>query len=111
MKTRKWSDEAQAKREEGCRVCGAFTVELAHVTGRIHDRPRMPGSQTVWVEPESVVPLCPTHHAAHDAHRLDLLPYLRQPEEIRAIEDLGSIGLALKRICPDQTLQQERAAA
>jgi len=100
VKTRKWSDEANEKRYEGCRVCGAIFVELAHVTGRIHDRPRTHGSKTVYVEPESVVPLCPEHHSLFDAHRFDLLPYLHLDEEIRAIEDAGSIGLALNRISP-----------
>jgi len=109
MKTRIWSDEALAKRAEGCRVCGRTDrVELAHVTGRIHDRPRTPGSKTVYVEPESVVPLCGpavdpgTCHHAHDSHRLDLLPYLHLEEQIRAVEDAGSIGLALQRISPEK---------
>ena len=104
MKTRKWSDEALAKREEGCRVCGRPDVELAHVTYRRFDRPRKPGQKTVWVEPESIVPLCNHHHRLFDDHLLDLLPYLHLEEELRAIEDMGSIGLALKRLSPDFAL-------
>lgn len=114
-KQRIWPEETLEKRELPCRVCGKEVgIELAHVTGRIFDRPRTPGAKTVYVEPESVVPLCgpaldpASCHYAYDSHALDLLPYLELPEELRAIEDLGSIGLALKRLSPDFA---ERSAA
>lgn len=100
-KQRVWPDETLEKKEERCRVCGIEGVELAHITGRAWDRPRTPGAKTVYVEPQSIVPLCPRHHRQYDAHALDLLPYLELPEELRAIEDMGSIGLALKRLSPD----------
>lgn len=100
MKQRVWTEGANAKRAEGCRVCGYHEVELAHVTGRTHDKPRTPGAKTVYVEPESVVPLCKEHHVAYDSHRLDLLSYLHPAEQVRAVEDLGSIESARRRLCP-----------
>lgn len=111
MKQRVWTDEANDKRLEGCRVCGSWEVELAHVTGRVYDRPRTPGAKTVYVEPESVVPLCPGHHLAYDAHSLDLIAFLHLPEEIRAVEDLGSIESARRRLCPSAYSPQEGVGA
>ena len=99
---RVWTEEAQAKRVYGCRICAKNEVELAHVTGRKYDRPRTPGAKTVYVEPESVIPLCVEHHRAYDAHALDILSYLYLPEQIRAVEDLGSIESARRRLCPSE---------
>jgi hypothetical protein len=107
MKQRVWTEEAHQKRSEGCRVCGYHEVELAHVSGRVFDQPRTPGAKTVYVEPESVVPLCPEHHKQYDAHALDLLSYLQSPEQIRAVSDYGSIEIARRRLCPSE-YQQER---
>ncbi len=100
MKRRVWPEETLAKKEQTCVVCGEWPVELAHVTGRIHDRPRKAGSQTVYVEPESVVPLCPPHHKEYDAHQLDLVQHLETPEQIRAVQDLGGLVSALRRTAP-----------
>lgn len=110
MKTRIWTDEANAKRAEGCRICGSYEVELAHVTWRKHDRPRTPGAKTVYVEPESVVPLCPEHHRLHDAHQLELLPALTLAEQLRAVEDEGGIELARKRLAPSAYRREEAVA-
>jgi hypothetical protein len=106
MRSRVWTDEAQGKRSEGCRVCGYHEVELAHVSGRVFDQPRTPGAKTVYVEPESVVPLCPEHHKAYDAHALDLLPFLRAPEQLRAVKDYGLIETARRRLCPSEYRQE-----
>lgn len=76
-------------------------MELAHVTGRAYDRPRTPGSKTVYVEPESVVPLCKEHHMEYDAHQREILCYLETPEQVRAVEDLGSIESARRRLAPN----------
>jgi hypothetical protein len=114
MKTRFWPEETHEKRAEGCRICGASEVELAHVTGRSHDRPRqLPTRPTkaVYVEPESVIPLCPDHHRAYDAHEIDILQYLRAPEQIRAVEDLGSIESARRRLCPSEFLPSPQREA
>jgi hypothetical protein len=106
MKSRIWSEEANEKREQGyCLICGSTDhLELAHITGRIYDRPRTPGSKTVYVEPESVVLICGPFpegcHGAYDRHELDILSHLYLPEQIRAVEDLGSIESARRRLCP-----------
>ena len=101
MKRRIWPEETLAKKEQSCLVCGTFGVELAHVTGRIHDRPRTAGSKTVYVEPESVVPLCPDHHRSYDAREIDIVQYLETPEQVRAVEDTGSLLSALARVAPN----------
>lgn len=96
---RDWSD-CQEKRESGCRICGVWGVELAHTIGRAHDKPKTPGSKTRYVHPDSVVPLCPKHHRAYDAHQLDLLPFLTLGEAVKATEQAGGIELARKRLAP-----------
>lgn len=94
---------ANAKRDEEediCRVTGEHGTELAHVMGRKYDEPISPGSRTLLVLPDRVVPLAPRIHTAYDAHDFDLLPYLTTSEQAQAVLDAGSIGLALKRISP-----------
>lgn len=102
---REWPEETLTKKELVCIVCGSSNVELAHVTGRVHDRPRTRGSKTVYVEPESVVPLCGPFpegcHGAYDRHEIDIVSYLETPEQVRAVEDLGSIISALGRLAPN----------
>jgi hypothetical protein len=98
---------ANAKREEEgdlCRVTGEAGTELAHVLGRKYDQPISPGSKTLLVLPDRVVPLAPRIHTAYDAHEFDLLPYLTAAEQAQAVLDAGSMGLALKRISPSLEL-------
>jgi len=88
-----------------CRVCGAPGAEAAHILGRAHDQPISPGSKTLLVLPDRIVPLCNEEmgsgcHVAYDTHILDLLPYLTASEQAQAVLDAGSMGLALKRISP-----------
>lgn len=91
---RDWS-EAQSKRDEGCRICGAHPVELAHVVGRARDERR---GNVAHVNADSIVPLCRGHHQDYDAHRLDLMGYLTATEQARAVLDAGGIELARRRI-------------
>jgi hypothetical protein len=102
------SAEARAKieREGRCRVCGeSRDVDMAHVVGKKHDAiltgPR--GGQYIYVHPDSVVPLCGAFtdnfcHGAYDSHALDLLPYLNQDEQERAVQDAGGLIAALNRV-------------
>lgn len=103
MKTRKWSPEALAKREEGCRRCGtSVNVELDHHSGRVNDRPRTPGSKTVWVEPEDIWPLCGPFpegcHGAKHRHEFDCWPLMHDDERERAIEIHGTESLARRHL-------------
>ena len=108
-KERIWPEETLAKKEQVCINCGRSGVELAHVTGRIHDRPRTEGAKTVYVEPESGVPLCPDDHRAYDAHELDIVSALETPEMVRAVEDTGSLISALRRVAPNFMRESERS--
>jgi len=108
MSRRDWSD-CQYKRAEGCRVCGRYEVELAHTIGRAkQDKPKTPGSKTLWVNPDSVVPLCPDHHREYDAHQLDLLPYMPLAEQFNAVEAAPGLELARKRLCPSAYLEDKQ---
>lgn len=99
---RDWTLALAKKEEEGdvCRVTGESGTELAHILGRKYDEPISPGSRTLLVLPDRVVPLVPRIHRAYDAHEIDLLPYLTASEQAQAVLDAGSMGLALKRISP-----------
>jgi hypothetical protein len=105
---RDWSDAIEKRDAEGCcRVCGIQRgMEAAHVTGRKHDKPKE-GRKTLWVNPDSIVPLCPPCHEDYDAHQLDLLKYTFKAEQVKAVEDLGSIELARQRLCPSEYRQQK----
>lgn len=96
---RDWA-EADALKRTICRICGAHDVQLAHLVGRIHDRPKEPGTKTLWVNPDSVVALCHDHHRLFDAHALDLLGYLTPHEEAQAVLDAGGLEKARIRLCP-----------
>lgn len=107
-----WDDARAKVEEEGrCRICGrAQDLEAAHIMGRKYDRPASPGSKTLYVNPESIVPLCGSwngsaqascHHRV-DAHELDLLGYLTQPEQVQAVMDCGSIETARRRLAPSE---------
>ena len=95
-------DDAIAKRdlEGACRICGIQRgLQAAHVTGRKHDKPR-PGQKTLYVHPDSIVPLCEVCHGEYDHHEIDLLPHVFLAEQVRAVEDMGGIELARKRLAP-----------
>lgn len=105
MPARNWED-AEEKRFY-CLVCGTpERVELAHVSGRKFDRPKKQGQKTLWVNPDDVVPLCGPFpegcHGNYDHYRLDLLPYLTVAEQVRAVECLGGIEAARRRLCPSE---------
>jgi hypothetical protein len=102
---RNWKDaRAKVELEGACRVCKTeLCLEAAHVTGRRHDRPK-PGKKELWVDPVSVVPLCGPFpegcHGAYDRHEISILSVLETDEQVRAVEDLGSIDSALHRVAP-----------
>jgi hypothetical protein len=99
---RDWTD-ARAKIDHAiCRLCAEANpyVEAAHVIGRAHDRPKHEGTQTLWVNPDAVIPLCRPHHRAFDAHEIDVLSVLTLEEQLRAVEDAGGIELARIRTAP-----------
>ena len=110
MKRRDWTS-ANRKRT-ACRNCGREdNVTLAHVAGREFDRPKTwngQPSKTLFVDPDSVIPLCgpvsdPTScHARFDHHRLDLLGKLTPEEEARAVLDLQGLENARIRLCPSE---------
>jgi hypothetical protein len=76
--------------EGECRVCGSReNVQAAHTIGRKYDGP--------VVDPDDIVPLCIEHHAAFDAHELNLLPHTTYAEQGAAVKHVG-IDRALKRL-------------
>jgi hypothetical protein len=117
---RDWKEALEKVGEEGaCRACGrSSNLETAHVSGRKFDKPK-PGRKTLWVDPDDVVPLCGNFayddahhfgcHARYDAHDLDLLPYLRTPEQVKAVQNYGSIELARRRLAP--SLYREKVSS
>jgi hypothetical protein len=89
----------QKVEDEGeCRVCGepADRCDAAHTW----DRATAGGDFT---EPALVVPLCAKIkggagcHDLYDAHKLDLLPYLRLDEQVAMVKAAGGIERARKR--------------
>jgi hypothetical protein len=113
---RDWSEARDKVEEEGrCRACLApdgevdggdvIRIQAAHVIGREHDEVKIgpKGGEVLFVRRESVVPLCQFCHIQYDARRLDLLPYLFLPEQVRAVEDAGGIASAYRRITGERS--------
>jgi len=97
---RDWSSALEKKAREGkCRVCGSTDgLAAAHTIGREHDAPIGDPSFCVYkVEADDTVPLCRRHHDAYDARQLDLLPYLNNVEQARAVLHVG-LEAARKRL-------------
>jgi hypothetical protein len=115
---REWGDaRAKVELEGRCRVCGyGSDLEAAHIMGRKYDRPISEGSQTLYVDPLCIVPLCGNGydenleldrgcHSRYDAHELDLLPHLAPEEQARAVLDAGGIEAARRRLAPGAYLE------
>lgn len=103
---RDWRDaSAKLEQELFCRLCGAGNPQRAHVIGRRADVPKE-GRSTLWVNPDSIVPLCDSCHRTYDAHAVDLLGQLTAREAAQAVLDASRIyggnGLEAmrKRTCP-----------
>jgi hypothetical protein len=98
---RDWHDAVTKRDAEGkCRVCHIERgLEMAHITGRRNDQYK-PGTKTLHVHPDSIVPLCPVCHRQYDGRALDLLPHLTVEEQARAVLDAGGITLAWRRLAP-----------
>lgn len=119
---RDWS-AAEVKRADWCRVCQRprweVPIELAHVIGRRCDldqvsiceyeddeRGEVYSIRVAVVLPDRVIPLCGpatdsgSCHQLLDAHQLDVWDHLSKGERFQAIEDAGSLGLALRRCAP-----------
>lgn len=113
---RNWFDAIAKRDEEGqCRVCerepgevfkdgvGFYTISLeaAHTISRARQDvltvgPR--GGETLYVKPESIVPLCTDCHLEYHAMVLDLLPYLTLEEQLDAVRAAGGLALAYERL-------------
>lgn len=99
---RDWKAARAKVEEEGeCRVCGITRgLQAAHTVGRKYDRPRAEGLKTLWVDPDSIVPLCPSCHGEFDAHETGILEHLTLVEQIYAVAVTGSIESARRRLDP-----------
>lgn len=117
---RDWT-RARAKviAEEVCRLGRDGTcsgqLDAAHVTGREHDPPWSPPDDfdpdiddvfDLDVRPESVIPLCRSHHRRYDEHHIDVLHVLTIDEQIRAVLDLDGIEPARLRTAPTAYRQE-----
>ena len=116
MIRRDWSDARRKVDDEGrCRRClrSDVRLEAAHVLGRRYDKPRVEGSTTkvLYVHPDSVIPLCGSTvstsgvvtkgcHERFDHHEIGILGFLTPAEQIRAVQDAGSIESARRRLDP-----------
>ena len=111
MPPRDWADAREKlEREEQCRVCGAtWRLECAHIMGRKHDEPKTPGSKTLYVKPDRIVPLCGPFpegcHGDFDHRRIDLMIHLTPEEQAQAVLDAGGIELARRKLCPSAFLE------
>jgi hypothetical protein len=102
---RDWSDARRKVDDENrCRRClrSDVRLEAAHVLGRRYDKPRVEGSTTkvLYVHPDSIWVACTSCHQLYDAHRIGILGFLTPAEQVRAVQDAGSIESARRRLDP-----------
>ena len=112
---RDWKDaRAKIDAEGQCRLCGITRgLQCAHIVGRKFDRPQ-PGKKTLWVNPDSVLALCPPCHGAYDRHEVSILHRLSEAEQWKALEDLRTIEAVRIRTDPEdyvRTIQDARREA
>jgi hypothetical protein len=99
---RDWSLAETKKEEEGCcRFCKRTDrpLESAHILGREHDEPKLGADgwplTELLVHPDRVVPACGPFpegcHGAMHRHEVDVLQHLTLSEQLKAVEDAGSI--------------------
>lgn len=108
---RDWKDAVAKVESEGrCRVCHIERgLQCAHVTRRSFDSPK-PGRKTLWVNPDSIVPLCQVCHSEYDRHELSILAHLTHAEQVKALEDMNTIEAVRRRTDPlDYTRTMEEA--
>lgn len=100
---RSWEDARVKVDEEGqCRVCkvkqSREPIEGAHTIGRqFQDHFKKDRTSIMWVNPDSIVPLCRKCHSLQHARQLDILPYLTNEEQANAVLAVG-IMRAFKRL-------------
>lgn len=83
--------------EARCRACGRSDrkIDAAHVIGRSRDERR---GSIVFVNPDSIIPLCTVCHGEYDAHRMDACGLLSVDEGVQAVRDAGGLGAAYRRV-------------
>ncbi len=110
-KRRHWDAAIEkVEKEAYCRVCWATEyLDAAHTYSRKDQDTEVTGSRGgthVYVNPDSVVPLCNGFangcHGLYDGRELDLLPYLSGEEQYDAVRAAGGIEMARKRLCPSE---------
>lgn len=109
---RDWKDaRAKVDAEGECRICKIQRgLQAAHVSRRSFDAPKKPGNKTLWVNPDSIIPLCPRCHTAYDHHELSILGHLTHAEQVKALEDMNTIEAVRRRTDPlDYTRTMEDA--
>lgn len=93
---RDWSLAREKVELEGCcRFCGEpmpiDRLQACHIDGRDRDGfdpvTQEPRPQPWVVEPDRVVPGCPTCHSLYDEGRLDLIGKLTMAEEVQIVRD------------------------
>lgn len=98
---RYWTGALEKVRREGrCRLCPeVFDLQAAHTVARKHDEvfELEDGTLAIFVDPDDVIPLCPSCHAAYDARRVSILEVLTLGEQAAAVAHLGVVR-ALHRL-------------
>lgn len=100
------------EREGACRYCASHNVvtegplDPAHTYGR-QEQDYYDSERGYWmVHEEAIIPLCRKHHAAYDAHELDIETLLTDDEAHRVLDaaqtDTTGAGLwrAVDRVSP-----------
>ena len=98
---RYWKDAIAKCEEEGrCRLCGIERgLDAAHTIGRQFDE-APDGKKTLYVDPDSVVPLCRPCHESQEHNEVGILEVMTPAEQDYADRRLGSMESARRKPDP-----------
>lgn len=99
---RRWDDaRTKVEEEQYCRLCGRRTfLEAAHTIGRKYQdewRVGPRGGEYLWVNPDSVIPLCSMCHRLQHQKKVSVLRVLTWTELSNAARACRMWGLDCRR--------------
>lgn len=104
---RYWHGALEKVRREGrCRLCPeVFGLQAAHTLARKYDEAveLEDGTWAIFVDPDDVIPLCPTCHHDYDMRKVSILEVLSHREQASAVAHIGIVR-AMQRLSAHRTI-------
>lgn len=96
----------KVRREGRCRLCPeVYKLQAAHTLARKHDEAveLEDGTWAIFVDPDDVIPLCPSCHHDYDMRRVSVLEVLTLQEQAAAVAHIGIVR-AMQRLSAERAV-------